>query len=74
MTIETFIAANQTSPIVRGAWLDKERRRPTGGPDTWHTLRYTLANGRTFHLTRANLNELQDRGIQPNWSAPRTPA
>lgn len=68
MGIEAFIVANHEQPIVKGAWLDRNKRRPTGGPETWHFLRYTLEDGRTFYLTADDLNDMKRRGVEPRWA------
>jgi hypothetical protein len=62
-----FVRINRTYSVVSGTWLDKDGRRPKGGPETWAKMSYRLDNGQQFTLNEAELAGLKAIGFRPVW-------
>jgi hypothetical protein len=58
---------NQSHGIVSGAWLDKDRRRVSGPPETWEKWRYRFTNGQQITLNEADRQGLRSVGYEPVW-------
>ena len=58
-----FIKANTAHPFIRGAWLDKDKRRDPH-PDEATYLRVTLENGQTFTLHKNTVDAMLSMGHQ----------
>jgi hypothetical protein len=64
---KNFMAANADSPIVNGAWLDKDKRPPTGRRETWVYFRLQLESGDVFMLDEADKAAIDAAGYRLKW-------
>lgn len=71
---ERFLPHNLESPIVRSAWLDKNKKSPRGKPDTWMFMRVTLADGTVYDLPSDEVKAMNAADIRFRWAGVSEPA
>ncbi len=68
-----FVQINSSHYVVMAAWLDKDRKAPTGPPETWVKMRYRFSNMQQITLNEDDLASLSAANIKPIWWADRHP-
>lgn len=62
-----FVRKNASAAVVSGEWLDKNRRRVTGPPETWVKKRYRFDDMTQITLNEVDLASLKAGGVEPVW-------
>jgi hypothetical protein len=62
-----FAGINRVFGIVMSEWLDKDRKQPTGTPETWVKMRFRFSNMQQITLHKDDLDSLRANGVDPVW-------